>query len=298
MEAFGFEGITCDNLTRPQQKLDIFYSHQYVSNETTNFAVGDFDETVFVLEKAPVLSGTLVGTVYRKNCCRTEAIQTFTADMDGNIKFTPIGNPEIKVENGKLDADRGKILLKWNAEPGSCHLVASYEYNIEVDYPSKKKLPNFVKPTFENFFSSQEIAEIAHRAGTICSWDFNCALGDTIMEKYESLYVKCYEMTNVLLKMGAVGYFWIVTSPEVSSIFETVKSGFNPITAEEFESEMIGGIKPMGLLPQVSYRGAINARWRLYTDTMMPSNMLLIGCNDTLEDSSHYGRMAIFNFII
>ena len=58
-------------------------------------------------------------------------------------------------------------------------------------------------------------------------WDFSTALGDTIKEKYESLYVKVVEVTNVVhRKTLRGGANWIVTSPEVASIFETATAGF------------------------------------------------------------------------
>jgi hypothetical protein len=288
MEAFGFPEGCCN----APFNLDIFYSHQFVANETTDHVIGDFNETVHILQKQPVLKGTLVGTVYRG----TSPIQTFCADYEGNLKFTDVGRPVIKVVRGGLSPEQGRISLLWNTEPGSCHLVVSYEYNIQTDY-QPKNVPQFVKPTFEKFFDSHELSDIARNAGTVCSWDFNTALGDTIMEKYESLYVKCYEVTNVLLKKGAAGYFWIVTSPEIASIFETSRGGFAPVSSKEFESNIIGGVMPLGM-PVIDYKGAVSARWRLYTDGLMPSNMLLIGCNDTKECNSHYGRMMIFNFIV
>jgi hypothetical protein len=57
------------------------------------------------------------------------------------------------------------------------------------------------------------------------------------------------------------------------------------------------GVAPFGI-PEVQYRGTINARWRLYTDSEMPKDILLIGCNDEKEHPNHYGRMRIINFII
>lgn len=38
---------------------------------------------------------------------------------------------------------------------------------------------------------------------TVGVWDANTALGDTIMEKYESLYIKLVELSNVLVAKGA-----------------------------------------------------------------------------------------------
>lgn len=152
----------------------------------------------------------------------------------------------------------------------------------------------FVVPTFEHFFTTDELEDIAINAQTVAAWDFNTALGDTIKEKYESLYVKLVEVTNVLLAKGAKGYFWIATSPSIASIFETATCGFWPTYNER---DKIGGVFPMGL-PQVSYIGAINSKWRLYADPTLKENQVIVGCNDTLEDYSHYARMVVTNWVI
>lgn len=154
---------------------------------------------------------------------------------------------------------------------------------------------DFIKPTFVDFFSHEEIADIRNNASTVSYWDFNTALGDTIMEKYESLYVKMVEITNVLLAKGAIGYFWIATSPEIASIFETATAGFNPMGSSH--REMIGGIYPLGL-PEVYYAGAINCKWRLYIDSQLDKNVAIIGCNDKREPNQHYAKLTVCNFVI
>ncbi len=44
------------------------------------------------------------------------------------------------------------------------------------------------------------IKDLISKAGITVSWDFNAALGDTIMEKYESLYVKLVKTSNLINK--------------------------------------------------------------------------------------------------
>jgi hypothetical protein len=169
----------------------------------------------------------------------------------------------------------------------------------DANQPKVKKEPKFIKPTFEKFLSQEEISNLLNTAGTCTNWDFNSALGDTIMERYESLYCKMIELNNTLITKGAAGYFWIVTSPEIASIFETATSGFHPISSEEFEgsNEIIGGVRAQGV-SKFQFCGTVNGRWRLNKSSDIPSNMLLMGCNDTLESPSHYGRMMVLNFIL
>jgi hypothetical protein len=75
------------------------------------------------------------------------------------------------------------------------------------------------------------------KEGKVAQWDFNTALGDTIKEKYESLYVKVVEISNVINRQCCSGANWIVTSPEVASIFETTAAGFAPAPSETFTSD-------------------------------------------------------------
>jgi hypothetical protein len=281
--------------------LETGYAFQFVMNETCQPCHVSGKEVFYKVERKDVAKGTMTGTVY----ISSTPLFTFFEVSSGEINFTPIGNPKYKITSGRVNHKKGILCLQWETVlDGTTSAVVSYEYEHHIELqPKIKQEANFVKPTFKKFFDHEELIDIANKAGFTMGWDFNCALGDTIREKYESLYVKTVDMNNALIKKGAAGYFWITTSSEVASIFETVTYGFTPISSEEWEAQgniaykMIGGVHPQGV-PSVSYCGSINSKWRLYKDTEMPVGMLLMGCNDTREDSSHYGRMNIFNYVI
>jgi hypothetical protein len=75
--------------------LDIFYSHQFVQNETQTGAGGNVVQK-YALQKTPILPGTLVGTVYQG----TTAVQTFTVPSSGTtLSFTSIGSPSTTASN-------------------------------------------------------------------------------------------------------------------------------------------------------------------------------------------------------
>ena len=60
------------------------------------------------------------------------------------------------------------------------------------------------------------LTDLRNNAGTVAAWDFNTALGETLKEKYESLYIKIVELSNVVhRKTLRGGCNWLVTSPEV-----------------------------------------------------------------------------------
>jgi hypothetical protein len=153
-----------------------------------------------------------------------------------------------------------------------------------------------VKPTFEQFLTHEELTTIAAKTPNVLVCNFNTFLGDTIKEKYESLFVIICKETNLLLQRGAAGYFWIVSSPDVSSIFETVTTGYEP-WPYAYTPHLLNGQYPMGLAA-VDFCGVLNCKWRLYKNAAFPANQIIIGANDKLEDFDHYTKLKIANFII
>lgn len=303
--------------------LDVFYSSQFVQNESTSTDVGgDKLAHYSPIEHTPILAGTMTGTIY----AGTIAIQTFVVNEDG-FCFYKIGNPSRYAVEGTLDLITGEMTITYNRDPSATHLVVSYEYNMECQHdpyeakgcctesPYEAKCGygdkcestpiilttadgrKIERPTFRNFFTHKQLMEIAADAATRTVWDFNTCLGNTIKEKYESLYVKVAELSGILEKKGAAGYLWIAASPEVTSIFETCTAGYYPSTSEECDGGYYLGVRPIGL-DQINYCGSVSNKWRLYKDSMMPVDMLVIGVNDKIEDNKHYGVMKIANFVI
>jgi hypothetical protein len=292
--------------------LSVYYSHQFVENETQSDAGGT--TTAVTVEHTPVLAGTMTGTVYDG----ATAVQTFVVAQSGAFTFTDIGSPSAKVTGGTLDLTTGEVELTWNSDPGANSVVVSYEYNMECnqDLPEvnlvveseeiaakTRKLKAVWSYEAQQDLRSQHnldaeaeltavlaqeinleidrevLSDLRNNAGTVASWDFNTALGDTIKEKYESLYVKVVEVSNVVhRKTLRGGCNWIVTSPEVASIFETATAGFAPAPSETFTSSL-----------GIQYVGTVNNRWRLYKDPLFPSGQLLMGYKgDSYMDSGYF----------
>ncbi len=126
---------------------------------------------------------------------------------------------------------------------------------------------------------SEVLGDLRNNAGTVSAWDFSTAIGQTIKEKYEALYVKIIEVSNVIhRKTLRGGANFIVTSPEVASIFETATAGFAPAPSETFTSSL-----------GVQYVGTVANRYRLYKDPLFPSNQLLMGYKgDSYMDSGYF----------
>lgn len=309
------DAASLQQLASGDGNLDIYYTHQFVQNETSSTDNGGDTTSVYApLEHTPILAGTMTGTVYDGST----AVQTFVVAESGTFTFTDIGSPTNKGTSGSVDLVTGEVSLTWNSDPGANHIVCSYEYNMEAnqDLPEvnmvieseeiaakSRKLKAVWSFEAQQDLRSQHnldaeaeltavlaqeinleidrevLTDLRNNAGTIAVWDFNTALGDTIKEKYESLYVKVVEVSNVVhRKTLRGGCNWLVTSPEVASVFETATAGFAPAPSETFTSSL-----------GIQYVGTINNRWRLYKDPLFPQGQILMGYKgDSYMDSGYF----------
>jgi hypothetical protein len=318
----GFPGDDANSLQQlasGDANLNIFYSHQFIENETTSTDAGGHAAFVSVfspLEHTPILSGTVTGTIYDG----AAAVYTFVIDENGVSTVTAIGAPAVTITGDQvaLDVTTGEMTITWDADPGANNAIVSYEYNMECnqDLPEinlvieseeiaakTRKLKAVWSYEAQQDLRSQHnldaeaeltavlaqeinleidrevLTDLRNNAGTVASWDFNTALGDTIKEKYESLYVKVVEVSNVVhRKTLRGGCNWLVTSPEVASIFETATAGFAPAPSETFTSSL-----------GIQYVGTVNNRWRLYKDPLFPTGQILMGYKgDSYMDSGYF----------
>lgn len=270
------------------------------------------------LEHTPVLAGTLTGTVYDgATAIQTFVVSssgtfTFTDIGAPAIKAQAAGS-SVDLTTGEIT-----VQWNGGGDPGDNHIVVSYEYNMEAnsDMPEvnlvveseeiaakTRKLKAVWSYEAQQDLRSQHnldaeaeltavlaqeinleidrevLTDLRNNAGTIAVWDYNTALGDTIKEKYESLYVKVVEVSNVVhRKTLRGGCNWLVTSPEVASIFETATAGFAPAPSDTFTSSL-----------GVQYVGTVNNRWRLYKDPMFQQGQILMGFKgDSYMDSGYF----------
>jgi hypothetical protein len=319
----GFPGDDVNSLQQLASgdgNLDIYYSSQFIQNETTATLtrVASTNMNFGNLEHTPVLAGTVTGTVYSNGA----AIQTFTISSSGTLNLNTVSGatPLVQSSGSSLNLTTGEIFLGQNATSGtdSMYVVVSYEYNMECnqDLPEinlvieseeivakTRKLKAVWSYEAQQDLRSQHnldaeaeltavlaqeinleidrevIQDLRNNAGTVAAWDLSTALGDTIKEKYESLYVKIVEVSNVIhRKTLRGGANFLVTSPEVASIFETATAGFAPAPSETFTSSL-----------GIQYVGTVANRYRLYKDPLFPTNQILLGYKgDSYMDSGYF----------
>jgi hypothetical protein len=314
----GFPGDDVNSLMQTADgtaNLDVYYSSQFVQNESTNTDPGAILTAAYApTEHTPVIPGTVTGTVYDGSV----AVQTFTVSAAGSFTFTLLGAYSTFATGGTINYTTGEVTLTWNAAPGANHVVASYEYNMECnqDLPEinlvveseeivarTRKLKAVWSYEAQQDLRSQHnldaeaeltavlaqeinleidrevLTDLLNNAGTVAAWDFSTTLGDTVKEKYESLYVKIVELSAVVhRKTLRGGCNWLVTSPEIASIFETATAGFAPDPSETFTSNL-----------GIQYVGTINKRWKLYKDPLFKQNQILLGYKgDSYMDSGYF----------
>lgn len=287
-------------------------------SSTNPGGANNWTATYAPLEHTPIIAGTLTGTVYDgSTAIQTFVVSsngTFSfVDIGAPAIKAISGGSSVDLNTGEV-----VLQWNSGGDPGSNHIVLNYEYNLEcnADLPeinlvieneeivakSRKLKATWSHEVQQDLRSqhnldaeaeltallAQEInleidreilTDLRNNAGTIAVWDFNTSLGDTIKEKYESLYVKVVEISNVVhRKTLRGGCNWVVTSPEVASIFETATAGFAPAPSESFTSSL-----------GVQYVGTVNNRWRLYKDPMFPQGQILMGYKgDSYMDSGYF----------
>jgi hypothetical protein len=314
----GFPGDDANSLQQlasGDANLDIWYSHQFVQGEVSSTDDGlDVVSEFAPLEHTPILAGTMTGTIFDG----ATAVANFAVAEDGTFTITVIGAPVATPQSGTLDLTTGEITITWDLAPGENHMTVNYEYNMECnpDLPeinlvveseevaaktrklkavwsyeaqqdlrsqhnldAEAELTSVLAQEINLEIDREVLTDLRNNAGTVSSWDFNTALGDTIKEKYESLYVKVVEVSNVVhRKTLRGGCNWIVTSPEVASIFETATAGFAPAASETFTSSL-----------GIQYVGTVNNRWRLYKDPLFPQGQILMGYKgDSYMDAGYF----------
>lgn len=142
---------------------------------------------------------------------------------------------------------------------------------------------------YKGYFDRMEhdrVLSLVENASTRTVWDHDSALGDTLREKCESLYVKLVEVTNVLINKGASGYFWILMGAPAASMFES-----------SYTFDAAGALLEMGT-KKIYPLGVLNWRWRVYVDPLLSSDLILIGVGEEDQPLEHYGVITLQNFII
>ncbi len=119
--------------------------------------------------------------------------------------------------------------------------------------------------------------------------DFNTLLGDTIKERFNALYIKLAYECNASFRRTDFSPNFMLTSPEMASIFETASAGFAPVPYEDNYHQF----------KTIIHCGIIGGRWKLYKTGLLQPYEGIIGTVGFrgIEEESLF-RFKVANFII
>lgn len=129
-----------------------------------------------------------------------------------------------------------------------------------------------------NDITREIITDLRNNVGTVAAWDANVALGKTIKERYEDLYIKIVEVSSVIhRKTLRGGANWIVAGKEISGLLQSSSSA------------------PFHETKHLSYWGTMCNRWRTYFDPDLAPNEILLGyMGDSGMDSGYFYNPYVF----
>jgi hypothetical protein len=196
---------------------------------------------------------------------------TYEYNMDGN---TDLPEVNLAIESEEIAAKTRKLKAVWSYE-------AQQDLRSQHNLDAEAELTAVLAQEINLEIDREIINDLITSAGTTSTWTLGSgmAVGDTIKERYESLFVKITELSNVIhRKTLRGGANWVVCSPEIAAIFETATAGFAPAPSESFTSSL-----------GVQYVGTVANRWRLYKDPLFPAGKLLMGYKgDSYMDSGYF----------
>lgn len=159
-----------------------------------------------------------------------------------------------------------------------------------IQYVDRKRgkyrsIDDITPPDAPEVLTLDEFLDLFDNAGTISCWDFNFALGDTLREKYESLWIKLLELAGVISqKIGKQMTYWAAVHPSVGAM---CFKGFS----HSPRLIPMGGLEPI-------YLGTLCQRMEIFECPLPEPTRILVGCGDEKMSNDHYARLMLANYIV
>jgi hypothetical protein len=140
------------------------------------------------------------------------------------------------------------------------------------------------KSNFRSAFytDAKEAKYLMKHAGIITTWDWiKSPIGETIKEKYESLYCDLVKLDRLLIQNQP---HWFIASKHLAFVMETCWSAFTSFPSYS---------TPDGFW----YYGLLNNRWHAYGFDGFEGECLLLGSGDRRVPTAYYARLNVTNGI-
>lgn len=208
----------------------------------------------------------------------TNGAASDTAEIDISYEYDMECNDDIPEVNLTVEAE--EIGVKKRMMKATWSYEADQDLRSMHDIEAETELTAVLAQEINMEIDREILRDLRVNAGTISTWDFGNALGNNIQEKYQALFVKLTEVSNIVhRKTLRGGANWIVTTPEVASIFEAALSNYQVSGIQDSFTSGIG----------VSYVGNVQNRWQLFKDPLAPANQILMGYRgQTFLDTGYF----------
>ena len=148
-------------------------------------------------------------------------------------------------------------------------------------------LPDDLESPNDKFFTHPVVDWFLNNAGSTETFDWITVVDNKNKDnKYKKFHSKLSEITEMLVQKGARGYFWLITSPQVSDILATMK----PIWVSACLDQL-----PLGY-PIVLHQGTLDKRWRIYSDLALTNNIMLMGAGFSKKHANYYCKIKVENY--
>lgn len=140
-------------------------------------------------------------------------------------------------------------------------------------------------------FDRDRVADLVWMCEEHLVWDFDTANGNTVREKFESLFVTLANASNLIYRKTTYSPNLVLTSPEAGSLIE-ISVAFKP--------------NPNGLLGDkqpIRFAGTLNSRWNMFNTVYFEPPQVLIGCvpckeHAVREEPDFLAMIKIRNFAL
>lgn len=152
-------------------------------------------------------------------------------------------------------------------------------------------LPEDLEPANDKFFTHPVVEWFLNNAGSTETINWNEVVDnkenkDNKDNKYKKLLARLLEITEMLVKKGGRGYFWLVVSPQMSNVF----TGMKTIFASDFLDQF-----PLGY-PIVLRMGILDKRWLIYSDLSLTNDTMLMGACFSKKHANYYCKIKVENY--
>ena len=221
-------------------------------------------------------AGTRVTTInLTSSCAADKVIRAVVMQFQYNLEAnTDIPELNITIDKDTVEAKTRKLKTVWT--PESAQDFKSY-HGIDIE----AELTALMSQEIALEVDREILADLLNVGSQIThSFDQGAATNYNYLDRHVALMQRILLESNNIMRDTLRGKAnWIVTSPEVASILETLKE-FRP-----YGGQVFSGVNPSG----IGARGTLLNQIEVYVDPIFPSNKILLGYKGaSVIDSGYY----------